>query len=267
MTYNKNIWQNGDVITAEKLNNIEDNVEKIFSNMGYSTEINKQSIFQGTVVISNDSQAPFPTDSKVIDQVITCDTIKVTFNGISYIINKEIFSTGSEYETYIYGEHDGPYPKVGDKYPFSLQTPISQGKTFLTAINGTHQIEIESFEKNITISDDFKESVKIVYNELYPVKIVYTNFTDYTYGFYDRGEKLTYDKLLELTTNNTVIAVPSPYVTEFGTTLLMCLEDTYNNKNYFRANTYWIQNINNTPTIKQHALILYDDNTYDRIEQ
>ena len=29
MTYNKNIWQNGDIITAEKLNNIEDYIKYI----------------------------------------------------------------------------------------------------------------------------------------------------------------------------------------------------------------------------------------------
>lgn len=39
MTYNKTTWQSGDVITAEKLNNIEDALESFSNTPEYNGEV------------------------------------------------------------------------------------------------------------------------------------------------------------------------------------------------------------------------------------
>lgn len=82
MAYEKQIWENGDVITADKLNHIEDGIEN--NNLGYEIVESEQLILDENITVTGPEDAPYNGAQFQYSELINYPTITVDFNGDIY---------------------------------------------------------------------------------------------------------------------------------------------------------------------------------------
>lgn len=134
MAYNPINWQTGDVITAEKLNKMDN---------GWSTE--DVQLFSETVTTAAGMHG---ASAKLIySNIITGDTITVTFNGTVYVCER-IESYGHFY----YGGLGTQGPDFS-QYPFLISTETGNN-TIYTENAGTYTVMVTS--EQASISNGFK---------------------------------------------------------------------------------------------------------------
>ena len=145
MSYTKQTWQTGDIITAEKLNHMEDGIS---SAQLYS--VSEDVRFSGSVTTVDDGEGPYAD--------IDCDLsdapeqITVTFDGTEYTCEKLV---GDDFEGYGgYGESGPDF----SEYPFFIFADSLA--TILTETAGTHQVEISADTK--TINQYLADSIPVM---------------------------------------------------------------------------------------------------------
>lgn len=131
MAYTPINWQNGDTITAEKMNKMD----------------NGWSVSSGTTTLCNETvTTELDGDHNVaylsISDQITAETLDVTFAGTKYTCARNGDS---------YGDSDGAF----STYPFRLY----DDGTLYTASSGTYAVKVEAIEVSVEISASFAKAV------------------------------------------------------------------------------------------------------------
>ena len=141
MSYTPINWQNGDTITAEKMNKMDN---------GWG--VSSTQLFSETVTTSIDPE--FPEDPALgqlsYSQFIDADTIVVTFNGDEYVCPKVDLDWGNGYGGW---RSDGP--DLSD-IPFAIGSSEHENVIF-TENAGTYTIAVSAVA--VAVSDDFSDAV------------------------------------------------------------------------------------------------------------
>lgn len=150
MTYTPINWQTGDIITAEKLNKMDN---------GWAVESSSQQIFSEMVTTELNPEHPDEPawGDFTYSAQITADTVTVTFDGTDYACTK-VDSEGSN----VYG---GWGDEVADftNYPFAIVSDPGEN-AICTATGGTHTVSVASTSSSIETSEQFRTAVESVVN-------------------------------------------------------------------------------------------------------
>ena len=147
MSYEKHTWETGEVITAEKLNNIEERA----ADRGYEYTTDYIVIEEGTATIDAQQTLAYKTP-------IQEDTIIVDIYGTSYEVTPTIEGNGT---IYVYG---GP-PSSPHQYPF-LVVGTSNGNYFSAYSDTEHSsgtttaFDIKFLSTTIETSPQFELAIK-----------------------------------------------------------------------------------------------------------
>ena len=143
MAYTPINWQNGDTITAEKMNKMDNGWGAVDAQL-----------FSETVTTSGDGMY---SASLAYTGLIEDGTIPVTYDGTSYTCPRiEAFGA------YFYGgfSEQGPDFSV---YPFALQSSSEFGNTIFTKTAGNHTVAVVG--KTVEVSNDFEKAVAVAMPE------------------------------------------------------------------------------------------------------
>lgn len=171
MSYEKQTWETGDIITAEKLNKLDP---------GYSVETttNDVIVFNNNVTTTNSYGISFATIA--LSELLTADTIKVTFNSTEYIVQK-VSMSGSQY---CYGEFTASGP-LFTTYPFCITIDPNDSENnppnIYTESAGTYSVKIEQSIEVTTAetSNEFNLAVESVIPPVMYIKQSYISNVGY----------------------------------------------------------------------------------------
>ena len=155
MAYEKQTWVNGDVITAEKMNHMEDGIADA---SGYECVAAEVELYSGTIASTTDFYGgAYCSDGIIQSDDLSADSIKVIFNGTEYEAEK------GEFHGVVY--YGAPFrfgfpPGAFDQYPFSI-IDEHRGAGFVVAVeeSSTNEITVSVMGTAINTSDCFEEAV------------------------------------------------------------------------------------------------------------
>lgn len=130
--YTPTTWANGDTVTAAALNNIEQGIANAGGG-GSWTVLTDESVTTHTGIGST------VLGDLAYSEIITADTIKVTFNGTEYTCTK----TAEGSENY-YGAEWSEEGYDFSTYPFAIESRDDHSNYLLTETAGTYSIKIEA---------------------------------------------------------------------------------------------------------------------------
>ncbi len=144
-------WQNGEVITAEKLNTLEGRIG--FDVVDGSTTLTEEEI---TTTMEKDNM-PFAMGFMEYSDFINADVLNVIFNGVEYSLEKK---THPNADGSFYGDMENN-EIVFNNYPFAIYSGTSGNyNEFTTPSPGTYNIKITIPTKTIETTEDFEQAVK-----------------------------------------------------------------------------------------------------------
>lgn len=181
MAYQKQTWRCGEVVTADKLNHMEDGIENA---TGFTCTTTEEATLLTEGSVTTEATPPAPVGVGLIDydQLITADTIRVTFNGTEYICEKHDTGNGI-----LYGSADEtgetPMPDLTfSEYPFAIMSisrdtaggGIVNVNQIATAQAGTYQIKIEAYSETTSVetTECFGKAVEAVTTQPFIVHAV-----------------------------------------------------------------------------------------------
>lgn len=169
MAYDRYTWVDGEVITAQKLNHIEEGIAD--GDNGYECTETREQLFEETVTTV--AQGNYSVSNLGYSQQITAETLIVTFDGVEYNCPKQ--DVGGGY--FVYGAST-----VSDfsQFPFSLGSSAS-GNIIYTQTAGEHSVKAVSNMATVTTTPCFEKAVNAAYDGVEIVDIVQTG-TDSTTG-------------------------------------------------------------------------------------
>lgn len=141
MTYTPINWQNGDIITAEKMNKMDN---------GWGSQI--KTVVNETFTPQN-GELYYETEL-VYNKVINAPVITVVFDNEEYTCELAIVNGANFYGA----EFSGETPDFS-VYPFTLISPPGYPNVVLTETNDSHTIVVKY--PSIETSSDFNEAVEI----------------------------------------------------------------------------------------------------------
>ena len=152
MAYTPNVWKCGDIVTADKLNHMEEGIANAggSGDVGYSCTEESVTLTDESVITTQ--QGNYSAGRLSYSGSITADTISVTFNGVEYTCQRMAndgdygASYNSDTQSFNWSE-----------YPFNLYDGAVS-----TENAGTYQIKIETVEETIETSECFNKAVKSV---------------------------------------------------------------------------------------------------------
>ena len=175
MAYEKYTWVDGELITAEKLNHMEDGIAEGGSGeAGYECTETTEQLFNETVTTADHDGVSFSL--LAYSAPITADELIVTFDGTEYVCPK-IEDNG----VVQYGGFD---PNTGmpdfTNYPFIISSHPSQGNIVATESSMTATISASATSSTVETTECFEEAVlKIVSPMLFECKkSVERSYTD-----------------------------------------------------------------------------------------
>ena len=168
MSYN---WQNGELITAEKLNQTGD--------AGFECTESRNTLTDETVTTVKPSGFPldFGDGELSYTSLIDAESIIVTFDGTEYSCTRR----GDIDLGYEYGAQNEPPSPDWTNYPFSILS-VSGSNSIITQVAGTHTIKIETITSSAITTECFEKAVK---------KVLDMNTTPFKYvvnGSYDNND-------------------------------------------------------------------------------
>lgn len=152
MNYEPKEWVSGEIITANKLNNIEEGVQEALD-CGYSYTESQETVFEDNLTTTSVGQ--FSRATVTPTEPIEGDSITVTFNGTEYELPKVTLSFGIGY-----GEVDGDSNPVFTTYPCALFIITGGDTYFFTPSSGTYSVKIETTLESIETTEYFEKAVK-----------------------------------------------------------------------------------------------------------
>lgn len=145
MAYTPINWQNGDTITAEKMNRMDN---------GWGVTTTRETLFDGEVTTNGDPDYPEDPAFGSIQASITAESIVVTFNGTEYVC------PAIHYEGAIFYGGLGNNSPDFTNYPF-LIGPHSLNPTVsnvATPTAGTFTLKIEANIESIETTTEFDKA-------------------------------------------------------------------------------------------------------------
>lgn len=134
MAYTPINWQNGDTITAEKMNKMDN---------GWGAA-NAQ-LFSGSITMTDNNgsySAEFPYSG-----FIDADSLIVTFDGTEYVCPK--YDDGEIFYGALFGDYS--------VYPFGISSSAEYGNYIDSQTGGTHSVTVVA--TNTEVGDEFKTAV------------------------------------------------------------------------------------------------------------
>lgn len=155
MSYEKQTWNNGDVITADKLNHMEDGIDTAgAADKGYEYTESTIVLYEGELTTSEVQGlgvvALFSEDE------IDVGSITVEFDGTTYILPKN-----NNGYILIYGEMSNNMP-VFSQYPCAVLSVPSGGSFLATPQAGTHLVKIIGTVVTVEVNTGFEKAVETV---------------------------------------------------------------------------------------------------------
>lgn len=162
MAYVRNNWNCGDVISAQKLNNIEDGIEEALEccsgggSAGYNCTEIWTTLTEETVTTS--AHGSFIIADLSYSQPIDAETIQVTFNGTEYECQRMTTWRGYEYGAPL----DSATNQFDwSEYPFHIaRGGVTNG--LLTETAGTYDVKIEAVDYSVMTTPCFQKAVESV---------------------------------------------------------------------------------------------------------
>ena len=141
MAYTPTNWQTGDIITAEKLNKMDN---------GWG--IQNTQLFSETVTTASDGVGT--SAQLTYDSEITSDTLTITFDGTDYSCTRIDMDITTNTD-HFYGGFTEQGPDFSE-YPFVIDSN-SERNTIFTATPGTYTVA--AYGSSIVVNDDFAQAV------------------------------------------------------------------------------------------------------------
>lgn len=136
--YEPTTWANGDTVTAAALNNIEQGIVNADGGGPSWVTLCEEEVTTTETEDGNQTHLSY-------SQLISADTIRVTFDGNEYIC--EAKSMG---DVYIYGGFDSQTGPDFSEYPFAIGSEAGGEfvNVIVTEISGTHTVKIEVLQES-----------------------------------------------------------------------------------------------------------------------
>lgn len=172
MAYEKQTWECGETISADKLNHMEDGIANSGGDAGYECTETRTTLTEESVTTS---ATMLGTVVRILSysQEISADTIRVTFDGTEYECEKIASDTENVYGA-TYNESTGTMD--WSEYPFSVVSipyPDSGAENALfTETEGTYTIKIESHVTTVEVTPCFRNAVNKIVKEEIPSILV-----------------------------------------------------------------------------------------------
>ena len=160
MSYVKTNWKNGDVITAEKLNNLENGA----SDKGYEIEKLISDIFSGSIVAQESGQEGVDVFVASIDLEedlpAVPDKLIVVYDNVEYAAERIIIGDIGGGSYYGANMDESGMPDFSE-YPFCCFIPSDSMSLIelATETSGSHFVNIKSAQETIIVSSDFSNAV------------------------------------------------------------------------------------------------------------
>lgn len=156
MAYNKYTWVDGELITAEKLNHMEDGIaEGGGCDCGFECTETTEQLFNETVTTVEHDGVCFAQLNYL--GLITADELTVIFNGTQYICPK-IIVNGADGAYY-----GGVNPSTGapdfTDFPFSISAIDVNANMLVTETAGTYTLEVKAQTTTLTTTPCFEKAV------------------------------------------------------------------------------------------------------------
>lgn len=159
MSYEKQTWASGDIITAEKLNHIEDGIEEP---IGYAYSENENVLFDETVTTRKSEYTSYCEGEITYGLVIQSKFIRVIFDGKSY----DLMMMSLASKTIGYGSVYGDFSEI----PFGITSNYIDGawhNTLMTAEEGTHSIKVSAlYVQTKSVTPSFYSASAIVIGDV-----------------------------------------------------------------------------------------------------
>lgn len=161
MAYSPKTWVCGETITADGLNNIEEGVQEALEcceDKGFECTVTEVTVWDDTVESTQRANGGYKSDIIISASDITADSINVVFNGIEYVVNKDVY-----YDYYVcYGApyRGGFASDAFVTYPFSVYSEGTDGFRIGVPQSSTNTVKITTVDASIETSECFDEAVK-----------------------------------------------------------------------------------------------------------
>ena len=154
MAYTKQTWNNGDIITADKLNHIEDGIKN--NESGYSISEEETILFEGEITPTESS--PYYTYLFNPPIIFNQENLIIICDGQEYQCEKKELNMGAI--TY-YGDYDSDTGGIiFTNYPFFLGEDYQEPSFDIFFPTGeSHSIIIKTLIKTVTTKEDFNKAV------------------------------------------------------------------------------------------------------------
>ena len=148
MSYEPKEWVSGEVITADKLNNIEEGVQEALECCDHGYECDIEVLFTESVQTTKGQGAPMAYANLSYQQLITADEIIADVDGTVYVLPKA---------TSGFGETDGGGMPIFTTYPLYIQnTEFGSSVNTQNAENFLLTVSTEGIE----VSDCLEKAIK-----------------------------------------------------------------------------------------------------------
>lgn len=197
MAYVKQNWECGEMITADKLNHMEDGIANAGGDCDCGFECTEAQATLTNETVTTTAQGTYNMGALSYSQMIDADTITVTFDGTEYEC-----SGVEAFGGYIYGGFSTtptPHPDFS-QYPFTILSQAS-GNSLATETAGTYTIKIEAVETTVTTTSCFKRAVESVSDNGYACygegELIFAeNVTPLEVGEGRYGTRLPFNKIV-----------------------------------------------------------------------
>lgn len=172
MAYEKQNWDCGEVITADKLNHIEDGIANASEggscDCGFSCTETYASLFSGSVTTTGKDEYN-PSATSVLARAFTDFplSLKVIFNGTEYICPAYEYSQVSDARLYganvEWDEQEQTETFDWSEYPFTITIYLDSPYLSIQAENdGTYQMQIQYLTTEVETSECFDKAVNSI---------------------------------------------------------------------------------------------------------
>ena len=170
MSYTKTDWNIGDVITAEKLNKMEDGI----ADKGYSVEQSMKDLFVGNV--TTESGDPYTVATILLDEPLYSapDEIEIVIDNITYTVSSKVTTNGGDIA--YGGDMDAEGVIDFSEYPFLLIPSLGGGGFDLFTETPKTCTRISTPVSIVSASSEFEVAVKSYSGPF----VVHVNDTDGT---------------------------------------------------------------------------------------
>lgn len=184
MAYDRYTWVDGEVITAQKLNHIEDGIEDGAN--GYECTETEIVYFDGSVVVTtqDDGEGHTWTEGSFTPELAipTRDTLEIKLNGDQLELSK---SYSSESVT-VYSTYTPSYVAIN---------VFADHATLTTVNEGTYTLSIKDVSRSATYDDCFKTAVEDICNNSTDTFVVEFSVQETSSNVYETRCDMTFDEI------------------------------------------------------------------------